>query len=281
MEIIDLTKYLLVVAIFTPLQKLLPRNKHQKIFRRLWRLDIAHLVFSGILIRAGGISFLFAGVILGDALMPKALREFITGQHIIIQAGVILVMADLGFYFIHRMFHSVPFLWRIHAIHHSIEEMDWLAAHRVHPIDQILTRVMTLTPVFFIGFSSEAVIVFFFIYEWQSLLVHSNVNIPFGPFRWLAASPEFHHWHHANDPEALDKNFAGQLPLIDKLFGTAYMPAHRSPKKYGTDTPVPDDYIDQLLMPFSQGARNKHRQSITQDDGDIAPAGLFQASKDG
>src|SRR5688572_32092692 len=50
------------------------------------------------------------------------------------------------------------------------------------------------------------------------------------PLRWILATPRFHHWHHAAETEAMDKNFAVHLPLIDRLFGTAYLPEGRDRK---------------------------------------------------
>ena len=64
------------------------------------------------------------------------------------------ILADLGFYTVHRLFHKIPWLWKFHAVHHSIEEMDWLAADRVHPIDQIFTKGASLLPVFALGFAA-------------------------------------------------------------------------------------------------------------------------------
>ena len=80
--------------------------------------------------------------------------------------------------------------------------------------------------------------------------VHSNLRITFGPLRWVLATPEFHHWHHAKDLEARDKNFAGQLPILDVLFGTLYMPHKTRPKAYGIDEPMPANYIAQLAHPW-------------------------------
>ena len=79
-------------------------------------------------------------------------------------------------------------------------------------------------------------------------------RIGFGPLRWLVVSPIYHHWHHALEPEAIDKNFAVQLAFIDRLFGALYLPEGKIPQKYGTDTSVPDTYLGQLAVPFS---RNK------------------------
>jgi sterol desaturase/sphingolipid hydroxylase (fatty acid hydroxylase superfamily) len=115
---------------------------------------------------------------------------------------------------VHRLFHSIPALWRIHQIHHSIEEMDWLAGARVHPIDQILTRGATLLPCFALGFSAWTIAVFAVAYHWHSMLLHSNLRLSFGPLNRLIASPDFHRWHHCRDREAWDRNFAGQLSLM-------------------------------------------------------------------
>ena len=67
------------------------------------------------------------------------------------------------------------------------------------------------------------------------------------------ASPEFHHWHHANQREAYDRNFSGQLPLWDIVFGTLHMPRGRMPERYGTDDPVPPTYMGQLAYPLRAG----------------------------
>jgi sterol desaturase/sphingolipid hydroxylase (fatty acid hydroxylase superfamily) len=178
----------------------------------------------------------------------------------------------LGFYLVHRAFHKVPWLWRFHAVHHSIEEMDWLAAHRVHPIDQILTKGASLIPIFALGFASEPMFLFAVMYRWQALLIHSNVRIGFGPLRWIFASPQFHHWHHANHREAFDTNFAGQLSLLDLLFGTMHLPGRETPRLYGTDDPVPGDYVGQLAYPFGWSRGRSHDS--------ISPAGVPDTARD-
>ena len=163
---------------------------------------------------------------------------------------MVIVLSDLGFYWTHRLFHAVPWLWRFHSIHHSIEELDWLAATRVHPVDQILTKGVSLIPIVALGFSELAIGVYALLYHWQSFLIHSNVGFGFGPLRLLLASPEFHHWHHSSDREARDRNFAGQLSFLDALFGTLHMPRGEMPTAYGLDRPMPQRYAFQLLYPF-------------------------------
>jgi sterol desaturase/sphingolipid hydroxylase (fatty acid hydroxylase superfamily) len=107
-------------------------------------------------------------------------------------------------------------------------------------------------PLYALGFSGAAIGIFSAIYFWHSLLLHANVRLSFGPLRWLIASPEFHHWHHANQREAYNMNYAGQLAFLDKLFGTMYMPEGQMPAKYGVDDPVPHTYVPQLRYPFKR-----------------------------
>ena len=135
---------------------------------------------------------MIAGAIVVSAwLIPPSVRVAVAGQPYWLQIVEVVLVADLGLYFAHRMFHAIPLLWRFHQIHHSIEELDWLAAVRVHPVDQIATKGISLLPVFALGFSDAAIAVFAFLYQWQSILLHSNISIGFGPLRWLIASPDF------------------------------------------------------------------------------------------
>ena len=251
MQLINGLDILLAALVFLPLERLFAIERGRKLLRRNWRVDVVHLLATGILIRLGLTAVLIMLLPASAALVPGSLHAAITAQPVWLQFVEVLLIADLGFYLAHRTFHAVPFLWRIHSIHHSIEQMDWLAAHRVHPIDQSLTKAASMLPVFALNFDPAAIAAFALLYQWQSLLIHSNVRIDYGPLRWVLASPHFHHWHHANEEEAWDRNFAGQLPLWDFLFGTLHMPKGRMPTRYGLDAPVPDTYIGQLVYPFA------------------------------
>ncbi|MCY1240504.1 Fatty acid hydroxylase superfamily protein [compost metagenome] len=200
-------------------------------------------------------------------VVPESVAGIVQSQPIWLQAVEVILVADTGFYLAHRTFHAVPFLWKFHAIHHSIEEMDWLAAHRVHPVDQIVTMTAARLPIYALGFSGAAVAIYVLVYQAQSLLVHSNTRVRFGPLKWVLASPQFHHWHHANERQAYDKNFAGQLPFIDALAGTLYMP-ERMPKVYGTDDLVPPLYHQQLAYPLKKIAGQVPVVGLSKEKGD-------------
>jgi sterol desaturase/sphingolipid hydroxylase (fatty acid hydroxylase superfamily) len=249
-SLLNLKGILLAALILVPLERLVPNRRGQKILRRGWINDaFGYALLNGLVIKVGLMALALAGVLLGQQL-PAALRDAVASQSHWLQAIELLIVGDLLFYGVHRAFHAVPALWRFHAIHHSIEEMDWLAGHRVHPLDQILTKGIALVPCFALGFSAWAIAAFVIFYQCHSLLLHSNIRCSLGPLRWLLASPQFHHWHHSSEREGWNRNFGAQLPWWDMLFATAHMPKGRSTTSFGIPDPVPSKYWQQLLYPF-------------------------------
>src|SRR4051812_25746588 len=147
--------YGLIVAalIFIPLERLFTLHRQQKIFRRGWVTDIAHFLFTRAL--ANGIAFIIVGalILLLHGFVSPAFQSAIGSQNRLLQFAEALLIANVGGYFGHRLEHQIPFLWRFHSIHHSIAEMDWLAAARLHPLDQVVSKALTIVPLYLMGFS--------------------------------------------------------------------------------------------------------------------------------
>jgi sterol desaturase/sphingolipid hydroxylase (fatty acid hydroxylase superfamily) len=147
-------------------------------------------------------------------------------------------------------------LWRFHKVHHSITELDWLAAARLHPVDQAFGRACIVVPLFALGFTRGTFGALLVVFTLQAIFIHANVRFTFGRLRYVFATPEFHHWHHSADPRAYNSNFAGELPVLDKVFGTLHLPARdgsegaRWPDAYGIAEPAPAGYFRQLSWPF-------------------------------
>ena len=121
----------------------------------------------------------------------------------------------------------------------------------LHPIDKALGDCFQFIPIFLIGFSDGAVLAYTICLGFQGFLNHSNIRVYYGPLRWVIASPQFHHWHHCDQPEAYNKNLSPHLVIFDLLFGTFYLPPDRSlPQNYGAGEPVPDGFWRQLVFPF-------------------------------
>jgi sterol desaturase/sphingolipid hydroxylase (fatty acid hydroxylase superfamily) len=244
--------FVLAGVVFATLERLLPLHAGQPALRRGWRTDLVYVAVNRPVIQGGLVVLLAGAGVAARGLVPGALQAAVGRQALWLQVIQALVVADLGFYLAHRAFHAVPALWRFHAIHHSTEQLDWLAAARVHPVDQIATKAASLVPLFALGYSGEAVGIWGALYYWHSYVVHANLRIGLGALGWLVASPRFHHVHHASERASRDRNFAGQLSVLDLLLGTLHVPAARPPATYGIDEPVPATYLGQLLYPFSR-----------------------------
>jgi sterol desaturase/sphingolipid hydroxylase (fatty acid hydroxylase superfamily) len=260
--IFDLRTALILALIFIPLERLLTLHAEQKTVRKHLTTDLVYMFFIGQVTRLGLAAVLVA-VMLGIRLVvPPALQAAVQSQPLVLQFIEAMIAADICLYIAHRAFHAVPFLWRFHAIHHSSEELDWLSAYRVHPLDQVATKAFSLLPVFALGFSTEAVVILFAMQQIHSLAVHANVKLNLGPLNWLLVTPQFHHWHHANEKSAYDKNFAAQLPIIDWLGGTMHLPDNAYPKVYGVDSAPP---ADNPLRQFADPFLGPHRPAPAKD----------------
>jgi sterol desaturase/sphingolipid hydroxylase (fatty acid hydroxylase superfamily) len=236
---------------FAPLERLFPHRSDQRLFRTEWREDLFYFLISSMLVQI--ITFL--------ALAPSTLvmartggladfRATVAAQPWLLQFLAVMLLTDLVQYWFHRAFHRVPFLWRFHAIHHSAKSMDWLAGARMHFLEIIALRGITSLPLLTFGFAPSVMQAYIgFVYVYASL-VHANLRGDFDRLGRILVTPRFHHWHHAIEPEAVDKNFAIHFPWLDRLFGTYLLPPAKWPSGYGVPESVPNGYRAQLLYPF-------------------------------
>jgi sterol desaturase/sphingolipid hydroxylase (fatty acid hydroxylase superfamily) len=242
-----------LAVVFIPLEKVFALRP-QKVLRAGWKTDVVHFGVNNILANA---ALIVPVVVVGlglRALVPAGVHRAVAGQATWAQFLEAFLLAEIGGYIGHRAAHKVPLLWRFHKVHHSIQEMDWLAAAHLHPLDSVWTRSCIVLPLFVMGFSRATFGGFLAFTTFQAIFIHANVRLTFGPLRWVIATPEFHHWHHANDPDAYNSNFAGEFPLIDALFGTIYLPKGTMPARYGIDDQQPEGYLRQLAWPFRHAA---------------------------
>lgn len=241
-----------LALLFIPLERLFWLRR-QRVLRPGWRTDVVHFFVTHTLLQLCLVLAVGLAVAALDPLVSPRLQAAVGAQPRWLQAVEALLLVELVGYGCHRAFHAVPWLWRIHAVHHSSEQLDWLAALRVHPLDQALTRAAQFAPLYLLGFSPEIFAGAAGVIGLWAVLLHANVRFRFGWLERLVATPAFHHWHHAADAEGRDTNFSGLFPWVDALFGTLHLPA-RWPETYGADLPVPPGYLDQLAFPLRRAA---------------------------
>jgi lathosterol oxidase len=244
----------LVALLFVPLERMFPLREGQSTFRPEWTTDGIYFLVSHVFVQSLSFFILLPATTLGRIWHPEGVQAAIRGQPLLAQFFEIVLVADLAQYGVHRAFHQIPALWRFHAVHHSSRDLDWLAGSRLHLLDALATRALVLVPLSVLGFAEGALAAYLGFVSFHAVFIHANVRFRLTALEPVLVTPRFHHWHHAAEPVARDRNFAVHLPLLDRLFGTAYFPAGRWPSEYGlqNDT-VPAGYLHQLAYPFGRG----------------------------
>ncbi|PTX97575.1 sterol desaturase family protein [Verrucomicrobia bacterium LW23] len=239
--------FLILTVVFWPLERMFPARPGQPYFRAEWLVDTTfffgqYLVWSSLVL-----TFLYYAQDAVNALPSLGIQAWAHGLPWWVQACIVLVLSDLGVYWGHRLQHRYDVLWRFHAVHHTSEHLDWLAAHREHPVDSIYTTLNANLPAFLLGFPLETLAGLVAFRGMWAIYIHSNVRLPIGPLRVLIGAPELHHWHH--DRHRINGNYANLCPVLDVLFGTYRCPPHE-PEAFGIAEPFPRTYLGQMLHPF-------------------------------
>lgn len=240
-------------ALFIPLERIFAQRDEQHVFRPEWREDLFYFLVSSLLVQIlTFFTYLPAKTILAVAPLTE-FRAWVGALPFVVQFIAIMFLTDLVQYWVHRVFHVVPWLWNFHAVHHSARSLDWMAGARMHIIEIIVLRATTVIPMFVLGFSPSAVNLYIFVVYLYATFVHANLGWRFPIVERFLVTPRFHHWHHGIEKEAIDVNFAIHFPLLDRLFGTYHLPRDQWPSGYGVGGhPVPSGYLAQLKYPFQR-----------------------------
>jgi len=246
---------LLMTLIFSPIEVIWPAYPKQSVFRSEWLLDVGYFLSTHVPIQLTSFLILLPATQLTHLVSNESAQAAMASLPLPVQFCLAVLVADVAEYSIHRAFHTVPFLWRFHAIHHSSKSLDWLAGSRAHIVEDVVVRGFMLVPMMFV-FSEGIIIAYLLFVTIHATWAHCN----FGPtLAWIepyVVLPRFHHWHHTSQKEGLDKNYSIHFPWIDKLFGTYYLPEERWPDDYGLDgEKLPAGFWGQAFYPFVRPER--------------------------
>jgi sterol desaturase/sphingolipid hydroxylase (fatty acid hydroxylase superfamily) len=237
--------------IFIFIEKLFALRKDQPVFRPEWQTDFHHFIVNHMVV---GFVLLATNLLVHQLFGWAAndgIRGWVQGLNFWVALFLIVLVADLVQYWTHRAYHEVPLLWRLHAVHHSVKSMDWMAGSRQHILELLITRTLVLAPIYVLGFSKEVIDAYIVVVGFQAVFNHANVSVRLGPLRYLIVTPNFHHWHHSQDDEAIDKNYAAHFAFLDYAFGTAVKSDREWPAQYGVvGDYVPNGFWKQFKFPF-------------------------------
>lgn len=254
-DVLRLSLWLAVLsALFIPLEYFFG-VRHARRTAGKWLQDIVYYFLTSLLptlLLALPVALL---ALLAGLVVPAALTQAVAALPLAVKLLLALLAGETGFYWGHRLSHEIAWLWRFHALHHSTQQLSFLANSRAHPVDLVFTRWCGIVPLYLLGLASPGAagsampLALILLGTSWSFFIHANLRWRFGPLEWLVSTPAFHHWHHTRN-EHINRNYAAMLPLLDRVFGTYYLPRHW-PSAYGTDTPVPATLSGQLIGPLT------------------------------
>jgi sterol desaturase/sphingolipid hydroxylase (fatty acid hydroxylase superfamily) len=167
------------------------------------------------------------------------------------QAVLMIVVADFMRYWLHRASHLWPILWRLHAVHHSPEELYFLNVGRFHPLEKSIQFLFDAAPFILIGVGPEVISAYYVFYSLNGFFQHSNIDVRLGPLNWLIAGPELHRWHHSRIVRESNNNFGNNLIVWDALFGTRFLPPRQVGDLGLQNQAYPKDFLGQTLAPLT------------------------------
>lgn len=147
----------------------------------------------------------------------------------------LFLLADLAYYWAHRMSHEINLFWGGHVVHHQSEDYNLSVALRQSSLQVVWTFAFSL-PLAFMGFDTlDFALVSAYITLYQFWIHTESIN-KMGWFEYIFNTPSHHRVHHGRDPKYIDKNHAGTLIIWDRMFGTFQEEEERP--TYGITKPI-------------------------------------------
>ena len=167
------------------------------------------------------------------------------------QVLLAVVVAEFGFYWAHRVAHEWPWLWRFHAVHHSVTRLWIVNTGRFHFVDSFKSILIGMAILLALGAPMEVLTWLSAITAFIGMMTHCNVDMRFGALSWWFNTPELHRWHHSKDLREGNKNYSENIMLWDHVFGTYYNSRdYRPPADIGIKEAMPPGFVQQLVWPF-------------------------------
>ncbi|TKB97661.1 sterol desaturase family protein [Pedobacter cryophilus] len=248
------------------LEIIIPWRKKQAVFRQDFWMDGFYMFFNYFLfslIAYNAISNV-AVTAFNDFIGLFGVKNLIAFQIQLwpnwAQLLLLFVFADFIQWNVHRTLHRIPWMWEFHKVHHSIKEMGFAAHLRFHWMESVFYKTAQYIPLAMIGFGLQD---FFIVHIFTTAIGHfnhSNLNISYGPLKYIFNNPKMHIWHHAKTlPDgSYGVNYGLTLSIWDYIFKTNYIPAEGRDLELGfkNDEQFPKDLGTQLSYPFLKNRTN-------------------------
>lgn len=263
---------ILLSLVVWSLEIAIPWRKKQPIFRKDFWQDAFYMFFNFFLFSLIGYNAVSnIGVeLFSDILETIGIENTVainlTKLNPVIQFAILFILYDFIQWCVHVTLHRVPWLWKFHKVHHSVTEMGFAAHLRFHWMETFFYKSTLFVVLSLVGFGLDDL---FFMHIFNIAighLNHANLNLDYGPLKYILNNPKMHIWHHAKtvpDSHPHGINFGITLSIWDYIFGKAYIPSS------GKDIPLgfsdienyPQTFMGQMAAPFKKEETKDEAQS--------------------
>jgi sterol desaturase/sphingolipid hydroxylase (fatty acid hydroxylase superfamily) len=181
---------------------------------------------------------------------------------------VTILALDGATYFVHRLMHQTPVLWRVHLVHHIDASVDATTAFRQHPVEGLLRFSFVAGTAWILGAPAVAVVVYRLLGALNSAVEHANIRVP----QWLDrvlvtvwVTPHMHKVHHSRERSETDSNYANLFSFFDRLFGSYAASSRGTSVAYGIegyDGPEHQPLAAVLWLPFRRSTRPRESAAV-------------------
>ncbi len=256
--LIRVTIFLTIFAVVATLESLWPRRTRQQQRSRRWFTNGSIVVIDSICLRllALALPLLAIGAAI-DAERTQTGVFHTVNWPVWLEILLAMLVLDFVIWAQHLLTHKIPFLWRLHRVHHADIDVDVSTAIRFHPIEIALSMLIKIGTVYLLGAPALAVILFEIILNGTALFNHANLRIPQrldAVLRVFLVTPDMHRVHHSTRRDEHDSNYGFSLSLWDRIFGTYIAQPAMDHEDMQTGLEWRDERTSQLtwslLLPF-------------------------------
>ncbi|MEZ5017018.1 MAG: sterol desaturase family protein [Flavipsychrobacter sp.] len=222
--------YFGTLAILILLERAIPKRLNTVHKKQRWvanfGLTILNILFMGL----QPVNFIMAATFAGE--QHWGLLNQLTSPLVVVLVLSLLLRGFISF-FTHWMMHRVPFLWRIHRVHHLDKELDVSSTVRFHPLEFYVNTLVGVPMVVLFGLSPWVLLGYELLDVLVTLWSHANICLPRklnGWLRYIIVTPDLHRIHHSSYQPETDSNFGAVFPIWDILFHT-YRTKTREPQE--------------------------------------------------
>lgn len=241
--------YIVLALTIAVLERLMPHERQWLKNDGQMPADLAHTLLSKGVAQVLITFMVFMGI--AEWVEPSGGGYWPTALPLVLQVALGLVVAEFGLYWKHRLAHEWPWLWRFHAVHHSVTRLWFFNTGRFHLVDTVTGLAVGIPLLLVLGAPRDVLLLVSAITAIIGILTHCNIEMRNGLLNYIFNTPDLHRWHHSKVLREGNKNYGENIVLFDMLFGTYFNENRRPPVNIGISHPMPDKFLAQLKIPFT------------------------------